>query len=60
MKSLMREFVTVGIAASSLFSHECDARAQELTLDQLIQHNVQAVGGGRQLKRCNRSGSICG
>jgi hypothetical protein len=45
MKSLMREFVTVGIAASSLFFEECDARAQGLTLDHLIQHNVQAVGG---------------
>jgi len=41
----MREFVTVGIAASSLFFAECDARAQELTLHQLIQHNVEAVGG---------------
>ena len=38
MKSLMPEFVTVGIAVSSLFFAECDARAQELALDQLIQH----------------------
>lgn len=41
----MREFVIVGIALGGLFFAECGARAQELTLDQLIQHNVQAVGG---------------
>ncbi len=45
MESFMREFMTVGIAASSMFFAEYDARAQELTLDQLIQDNIQAVGG---------------
>jgi len=45
MRSLIRAFRSLGYVLTILLVTSCSPNAQELTLDQLIERNIQAVGG---------------